>query len=195
MGDSSANWEMDLTLAEVVRDQKHISRIDYFISAEHFSGILLPSGQEVLFIILRDADSHHYIHLWYTEINGKFPTGRCGTLENMQSWLLISNSQFFCYLAQLSKLCLCWGPQPLSPSVEDRRAETSRVNIKDALLFSLMSFNCDCRCWSQGAKVGHVLGRIVSGLLHPEAVLALELLEQFPAVHIGAESLFLLLLC
>lgn len=46
-----------------------------------------------------------------------------------------------------------------------------------------------------GAKVGHVLGRNVSGLLHPEAVLALELLEQFPAVHIGAESLFLLFLC
>lgn len=40
------------------------------------------------------------------------------------------------------------------------------------------------------AKVGHVLERTVSGLLHPEAVLALELLEQFPAVHIGAESLF-----
>lgn len=81
---------MDLTLAEVVRDQKHISRTGYFISAEHFSGILLPSGQETLFILLRHADSHHYIHLWYTEINGEFPTGRYSTLETMQIWLLIS---------------------------------------------------------------------------------------------------------
>lgn len=146
MGDPSANWEMDLTLAEVVRDQKHISRTGYFISAEHFSGILLPSGQETLFILLRDADSHHYIHLWYAEINGEFPTGRYSTLETMQSWLLISNFQFFCYLAQLSQLCLCWGTQPLSPSKEDRRDETSAVNTEDAMLFSLLSFKYDCRC-------------------------------------------------
>lgn len=144
MGDSSTNWEMDLTLAEVVRDRKHIST-DYLISAEHFSGILLPSGQEALFIILRDADSHHYIHLWYAEINGKFPTGRHGTLENMQSWLLISNSQFFCDLAQLSQLCLCWGPQSLSPSKEDRRAETSAVNVKDAVLFSTVTVDAGAK--------------------------------------------------
>lgn len=118
-----------------------------------------------------------------------------GTLENMQSWLFISNFQFFCYLAQLSQLCSCWGLQLLSLSKEDRRDETSAVNIEDTMLSSLISLNCDCRCWSQGTKVGCVLGRTVSGLLHPEAVLALEQLEQFPAAHIGAESLFLLFLC
>lgn len=140
---SSANWEMDLTQAEVVRDQKHISRTGYFNSVEHFSGILLPAGQEALFIILRDADTHHCIQLWYTEINGEFPTGRYGTLENMQSWFLISNSQFFFYLAQLSQLCLGWVPQPLNPSKEDRRDETSAVNIEDAMLFGLTSVTVD----------------------------------------------------
>lgn len=150
MGDSSAKWEMDLTLAEAVRDQKHISRTGYFISAEHLSGILLPSGQEALFIILRNEDSHHYIHLWYIEVNGAFPTGTYGILENMQSQLLISNSQFFCYLAQLSQLCLCWGPQLLSLPKEDRRDETSAINIEGAMLFSLTSLSCDWRCWSQG---------------------------------------------
>lgn len=85
---------MDLTQAEVVRDQKHISRTGYFNSVEHFSGILLPAGQEALFIILRDADTHHCIQLWYTEINGEFPTGRYGTLENAKLILDLKLSVF-----------------------------------------------------------------------------------------------------
>jgi len=52
---------MDLTLAEVVRDQKHILRTGYLLSVEHFSEILLPLGQEALFILRTDADIYHYI--------------------------------------------------------------------------------------------------------------------------------------
>lgn len=53
--------EVGLTLAEVVRDQKHILRTGYFLSAQHFSEILLPSGQEALFILLMNAGICHYI--------------------------------------------------------------------------------------------------------------------------------------
>lgn len=80
--------EVSLTLAEVVRDQKGILRTSYFLSPELFLGIL-PSGQEASFILLTDADIHYYIA--YTDNNGEFPTGRYGTLEIIQSWLLISN--------------------------------------------------------------------------------------------------------
>lgn len=60
MGSPSANWEVGLTLAEVVRDQKGILRTSYFLSPELFLGTL-PSGQEALFILLTDADIHYYI--------------------------------------------------------------------------------------------------------------------------------------
>lgn len=54
-------FEMDVTLVEVVRDQKYLLRTGCFLSAEHFSGILLPSGQEALFILLTGADTPPYI--------------------------------------------------------------------------------------------------------------------------------------
>lgn len=43
MGGPSANWEMDLTQAEVVRDQKHMLRTGHFLSAEHFSSFYLQA--------------------------------------------------------------------------------------------------------------------------------------------------------
>lgn len=65
MGGPSPNWEMcfemGLTLAEVGRDQKHTLRTGCFLSAEHFPGILLPSCQEAVFILLVEAGIHCYV--------------------------------------------------------------------------------------------------------------------------------------
>lgn len=59
MGGPSPNGEMyfevALTLAEIGRDQKHILRTGCFLSAEHLPGILLPSCQKAVFILLVEA--------------------------------------------------------------------------------------------------------------------------------------------
>lgn len=99
-------------------------------------------------------------------------------------------SQAFSFSVTWPSWASCARAEALSLSVLQKRI--GEMRHQQSILKMQCSFPChhsnttvDAR-----AKVGHVLERTVSGLLHPEVVLALELLEQFPAVHTGAESLF-----
>lgn len=158
MGGPSPNWEMcfemGLTLAEVGRDQKHTLRTGCFLSAEHFPGILLPSCQEAVFILLVEAGIHCYVvcilaTMENSQQSRMAPWGSC----KVDSWSQTCLFFFFwkCYLALLNQLyssiILCL-PSPCEEKSRD--VVTSAVNTMDAILFYLTSVSCYCRCQSQG---------------------------------------------